>query len=279
MSEDYSLIGQINAFVNEQDFQLPVFSEIAMRVLQIAQQEQYDIQQISQLIYKDQVLVTEVLKAANSAFFGGLSEITTIKDAVVRLGALQVANLVLMASQKSQFVAKDQEFGHLLDKLWQHSVACAIGAQWLARKLNYNEMDNEAFIGGLIHDIGKLFLLRAIDAMQAAGSLPFEISVDFSHEIFNSFHCEEGYKLLKQWNLPTVYCEIARDHHKDDFDQFNIPLLLVRITNMACVKLGIGIEHDPSIILSSTPESQALRAKEVPLAELEVMLEDTMQIA
>lgn len=279
MSEDSSLIGQINAFVQQQDFQLPVFSQIALRVLKIARQEEYDIQQISQLIYKDQVLVTEVLKAANSAFFGGLTEITTIKDAVVRLGAMQVANLVLMASQKSQFVAKDKEFGQLLDKLWQHSVACAIGSQWLARKLNYSEMDNEAFIGGLIHDIGKLFLLRAIDAMQAAGSLPFEISVDFSHEIFNSFHCEEGYKLLKQWNLPRVYCEIARDHHNDDFDQLNIPLLLVRITNLACVKLGIGIEHDPSIVLVSTPESLALRAKEVPLAELEVMLEDTMQIA
>ena len=127
-------------------------------------------------------------------------------------------------------------------------------------------------------DIGKLFLLRALDAMQAAGSLPFEVSVELSHEVLTSFHCAEGYKFLKQWNLPNIYCEIARDHHRDDFDQFNIPLLLVRITNMVCVKLGIGNEHDPSIVLSSLPEALALRVKEVPLAELEVMLEDTMQL-
>ncbi|MBI5557479.1 MAG: HDOD domain-containing protein [Deltaproteobacteria bacterium] len=279
MTKVLSLIEQINEFVKQENFQLPVFNDIAMRILKMARHEDYDIREMSQLIYQDQVLVAEVLKAANSSFFGGLSAITTIKDAIVRLGARQVSDLVLIASERIQYSAMDKKLNTLLSKLWKHSVACAIGSQWLARRLSYHEKDNEAFIGGLLHDIGKLFLLRVIDTMKQSTELSFNISYDLSVELINSFHAEQGYKLLSQWNIPQIFCEIARGHHSEDFDQDNIPLLLVRLTNQACNKLGIGMTRDPSIVLVSAPEAAPLRIKEIVLAELEVMLEDTMQIA
>ena len=276
---DTSLIVQINDFVNQGNFKLPVFDDIALRIMKMARHEDFDIREMSRMIYQDQVLVAEVLKAANSPFFGGLSAITTIKDAIVRLGARQVADLVLMASERTKYTAKDPRFKKMLNSLWKHAVACAMGSQWLARKLNYHEKDNEAFIGGLLHDIGKLFLLRVLDAMQEAGNTPFTISFDLSSELINSFHSEQGFELLKKWNLPPIYCEIARDHHKEEFDQFNIPLVLIRLTNQACNKLGIGTESDPSIELMSAPEAISLQVKEIALAELEIMLEDTMNIS
>jgi HD-like signal output (HDOD) protein len=279
MKQSLSLIEQINEFVKQENFQLPVFNDIAMRILKMARHEDFDIREMSQLIYQDQVLVAEVLKAANSPFFGGLAVISTVRDAIIRLGARQVSELVLIASERIQYCAKDKKLNNLLKKLWKHSVACAIGSQWLARRLSYHEKDNEAFIGGLLHDIGKLFLLRVIDTMQQSKEVEFNISYELSYELISSFHAEQGYKLLAQWNLPEVYCEIARDHESLEFDQENIPLLLVRLTNQACAKLGLGMHHDPSIVLISTPEAAALRAKEVVLAELEVMLEDTMQLA
>ncbi|MCK9296013.1 MAG: HDOD domain-containing protein [Desulfobulbaceae bacterium] len=279
MKKSQSLIEQINEFVLQENFQLPVFNDIAMRILKMARHEDFDIREMSNLIYQDQVLVAEVLKAANSPFFGGLSVISTVKDAIIRLGSRQVSDLVLIASERIQYRATDKKLNKLLGKLWKHSVACAIASQWLARRLNYHEKDNEAFIGGLLHDIGKLFLLRVIDTMQESKEVSFAISYELSYELINSFHAEQGYKLLSQWNLPQIYCEIARDHHRPEFDHENIPLLLVRLTNQACDKLGIGMKHDPSIVLFSTPEASALRLKELVLAELEVMLEDTMQIA
>jgi HD-like signal output (HDOD) protein len=279
MKKSQSLIEQINEFVLQENFQLPVFNDIAMRILKMARHEDFDIREMSNLIYQDQVLVAEVLKAANSPFFGGLTVITTVKDAIIRLGSRQVSDLVLIAAERIQYRAADKKLNKLLGKLWKHSVACAIGSQWLARRLSYHEKDNEAFIGGLLHDIGKLFLLKVIDTMQESKEVSFSISYELSYELISSFHAEQGYKLLTQWNLPKIYCEIARDHQKPELDAENIPLLLVRLTNQACDKLGIGMRHDPSIVLFSTPEASALRIKELVLAELEVMLEDTMQIA
>jgi putative nucleotidyltransferase with HDIG domain len=279
MKKNLSLIEQINEFVEQKNFQLPVFNDIAMRILKMARYEDFDIRAMSQLIYQDQALVAGVLKAANSPFFGGLAVISTVRDAIIRLGARQVSELMLIASERIQYSTLDKKLNSLLKKLWKHSVACAVGSQWLARRLCYHEKDNEAFIGGLLHDIGKLFLLRVIDTMQQAEDLSFNISYDLSYELISSFHAEQGYKLLTQWNLPEIYCEIARDHHSLEFDQENIPLLLVRLTNQACAQLGLGMHHDPSIMLISTPEAAALDVKEVVLAELEVMLEDAMQLA
>lgn len=278
MNKKLSLIEQINEFVQQENFQLPVFNDVAMRILKMARHEDFDLRELSNLIYQDQVLVAEVLKAANSPFFGGLSAITTVKDAIIRLGSRQVCDLVLIAAERIQYRATDKKLNRLLGKLWKHSVASAIGSQWLARRLSYHEKDNEAFIGGLLHDIGKLFLLRVIDTMQESKELSFKISYELSYELISAFHAEQGYKLLRQWNLPQIYCDIARDHHSMDFDQEHIPLLLVRLTNQACDKLGVGMTHDPSIVLISTPEAAILRVKEIVLAELEVMLEDTMQI-
>ena len=80
---------------------------------------------------------------------------------------------------------------------------------------------------------------------------------------------------MRHWNLPEKYCEIARLHHADEFDEKNLLLALVRLANKACSKLGIGLAKEPSLVLSATPESEVLRLSEVNLANLEIYLEDT----
>ncbi len=84
---------------------------------------------------------------------------------------------------------------------------------------------------------------------------------------------------MKQWNLPEEYCVIARDHHNNDFDGKNLLLLLVRLSNMACLKLGIGLAQEPSLVLSASEEAQLLNLSEIDLAELEIRLEDTAILA
>ncbi len=65
----------------------------------------------------------------------------------------------------------------------------------------------------------------------------------------------------------------------ETYDTSNTLLLMVRLVDMACRKVGIGLHHDPSIVLATTAEAQALGAKEVVLAELEIMLEDAMTLS
>ena len=75
--------------------------------------------------------------------------------------------------------------------------------------------------------------------------------------------------------MPEYFCVIARDHHMQEIDEKNQLLLLVRMANQVCHKLGIGLVKDSALILPSTLEAHLLNLTEIDLAELEIALEDT----
>ena len=94
-------------------------------------------------------------------------------------------------------------------------------------------------------------------------------------EVLNTLHTQEGYRLMQQWNMPANYCEIVRDHHELEVDVRNTLLLLIRLSDLACNKLGIGIYPPSDMNLAATFEANQLELGEIDLAELEIMLEDT----
>ena len=95
----------------------------------------------------------------------------------------------------------------------------------------------------------------------------------------DSLHTQHGHFLLKNWNLPDVYCDIARDHHEEEVDENDALLLMVRLVNRACNIMGIGLKEDTTTILAATKEADLLGLSEISLAELEIKLEDSMAFA
>lgn len=271
---DTPLLDQIVEFARRRNVTLPVFSDVAATLQAATNSDSYDMTTIERSIDSDTALATEVLRVANSAFFGGLSEVTTIRAAVLRLGFKRVTNLVVLASEKNRYTAGRPEIASLLRVLWRHSSACALASDWIAQRARYQHISGEAFIGGLIHDIGKLFLLRVLDEMMTENPGESLYSEELIGELLDHAHADQGYRLLSEWRLPEVYAVIVRDHHSAAIDPGNVPLLVVRLADHACNKLGIGLSADPSMVLAATGEAQALGLSEIALAELEIALED-----
>jgi len=276
VNEEISLLERIDRIISSDEFKLPVFSDIAIKVRNMVSSANFEIQDVVRLISSDQSLASEVLRVANSPFYGGLTKIVTLREAAVRMGAKQLADLVMVASERNNYLASDKEVQHLLNKLWRHAVGAALASQWLAKKTGYTDRLNEALLGGLIHDIGKLAVLKVVDQLKVKEGLSFP--VDFVVEVVNSVHAQQGYRLAQRWHLPENYCVIVRDHHLDEVDQANTVLMIVKVADAACNKLGIGMNLDASIELAVLPEAHGLGLGEVLLAELEIMLEDTMQV-
>ena len=280
MSEQELLLDQIQELIGSGNLDLPVFDKTAARLQALCSSDDVDAEEVEQLILTDQVFVAEILRAANSPFFGGLSAINTIRNAIVRLGLWQVAHLTLMASHRSKFDAKDQTLRQMMQGLWAHAGATALAAAWTTRKLGCGkQLESEAFLGGLLHDIGKLVILRAIDQIKAAGTAPCALAGPLIDDILAEAHPSLGATFLKRWDIPDVYCEIARDHHLTDFDPNKTALVAVRLANHATAKMGLSLHQNPSIILSTLPEALVLNANEILVAELEIMLEDSLSPA
>jgi HD-like signal output (HDOD) protein len=255
-----------------------VFHHVALKLMHVLAKEDYSIAQVAQMIIEDQALSSHVLRMANSAFFGGLSKVTTIRDAIVRLGARQVTNVVTVVTQSQQYRTKDKTMAAYMQTLWKHSLGCALGTKWFAEKTGYKELAQEGLLAGLLHDIGQLFLLKVLEDVQASEP-QMPLSKPVMVEVLQHMHVEQGSMLMQHWNIPELYGEIVRQHHVEMYDTSNTLLLMVRLVDMACKKVGIGLHHDPSIVLATTAEAQALGAKEVVLAELEIMLEDAMTLS
>jgi HD-like signal output (HDOD) protein len=279
MQTERSLVGMIDQFVASKTVKLPAFNATALRIQKEVAKEEPDSRLIEKLIVSDQSLTGEVLRVSNSSFYKGLTQVATVRDAIIRMGNIEVSNIVSMVALQHNFRSKNQTIHKIMGKLWRHSVGCAIGANWLAREAGFQALAHETFIAGLLHDVGKLYVLKVVDDMKASGEikkLPSDTVID---ELMQQLHTDQGYTIMTNWNLPEKYCRVARDHHLTELNGNNLLLVLVRMANQVCHKMGIGLIEDPSIALMETPEAAQLQLSEMVLARMEVRLEDSQVVA
>lgn len=276
MERNNSFLDIVQAYLNSDKAVLPVFNQTGLRVQQEVAREDPDLRTIETLISSDQALTTQVLRTANSAFFKGLSKANSIREAIVRLGTNEVGNIVSLCTQQVNYHSMDPFILGLLKRLWQHSVGCAIGSQWLARQLKFEALAPEAFTAGLLHDVGKLLVLKVIEVLRRAKSVTVQPSESFILEALDFLHTEQGWQLSQRWNLPDVYSHVIRAHHDPELNSGDTLLILVRLANKACNKMNIGLKPDPDISLETTPEASLLGLNGIFLAQLEIQLEDSL---
>lgn len=273
MQDHSPLLENLRKPLESGKIQLPPFSAIAMKIQQEAARENPDTNLIEKLIMSDQGLTTKILKMANSSYYQGLSEIKTVSNAIMRLGTQEVSKITMMVTQKGRYKAKDKAIDQQMRELWKHSVGCAVAASWICRKIGFEQPHQEVFFAGLLHDVGKLFMLTMLDRMKLTYEQPTQLTEACVLELANgSLHTIYGYELLKKWNLPEKYCEIVRNHHSEVLDKDDIFLMAVQLGNKACNKLNIGLREKPPISLTETEQFQLLGLSEVDMVELEKML-------
>lgn len=273
MTEPRSLISLIDQRLQSGDVDLPVFDDIAIRVHREARENRLDADDLCKILEEDPVLVSEILRMANSSFFAGLSSVKNLREAAVRLGVKQIASIVLSVSQKKMYSSSSGQFNNRLQRLWLHSSAASIGCRWVAKCAGYQALAEEAFIAGLLHDVGKLSLLCIIEDIMATEELVLSDAI--VNLTLKQLYCEHGAKLLEIWNLPQVFRDVVLSQQDDNYDDSNAVLSIVRLVDKACVVEGLSDVPDSSTVdLEALPETRALGLSEIDLAELRLVLED-----
>lgn len=185
---------------------LPVLNSVALEVQKLISDEFGPIARIDSTRLRDPALSAQLLRMANLSVYAGLSAVTTLRQALPRVGAQQIMRLVLAAAQFSLDQSHHPLFKRHLAEIWKTAYASAMGAASIAHKSGHGEMAEQAFVADLRHDAGKLVILRSIEKLIAdkgfAPSLPDSVAA----EMIEALHCEFGYELKQRWHLPEIYC-------------------------------------------------------------------------
>lgn len=174
---------------------------------------------VAKLIGKDLVLTARVLKVANSSFYGMTGRIGTVRDALVILGFSTVGNLVVAMGFASRYASATHSHAGLRG-FWQHGMLVAACAASLARRSGAEE--GVAYVGGLLHDIGKLVLASAFPHSYGepvpAGlrALHGENVLAIERARFGTDHAALGGLVAGRWRYPDSICAALRDHHSHD---------------------------------------------------------------
>ncbi len=269
----------VRRLLASQPIELPIFHPVALKLQKMLSDYDFTVDEVAQVANEDMSLASQMLKIANSPMYMGRSKVATIKEAVIRLGAQQVINLVIAASQASVHSSANPALDHYMKELWLHSHGCALGAKWLAHSCGMRGVADETYLAALLHDVGKLYLLKSIERLVGAGVINSMFDDELILEIFEVMHVEQGYRLMQHWNFPSMYCDVIRDHHADEWDTVNKMLTIVRFVNLACNRIGLGLIHHPDLVLISTREAEVLDITATQIVELEAMLEESRDAA
>lgn len=195
--------------------QLPSVPHILSEVLSAVDNLSMSAKSLASLIEKDQSLTARVLTVANSPYYGFSRRVSTVDLAIVVMGMNSIKEIVLSLILK-RFLRTIRKDIFNISEFWDYSVFCGSCSRLIAKKLDYR-ITGEAFVAGLMHDIGYLILVEylskeflEIKDIQAHKNCSL-FAAEF--EVMESTHCDLGSWLAEKWNLPEQLCNVIKNHH------------------------------------------------------------------
>jgi HD-like signal output (HDOD) protein len=262
----------IQKAVERNGISLPPLPELVTRLTQILEDEaRASSKQIAQLVRNEPAVAATVLRMANSVVFGGLHPISDLSQAIARLGFKQVTSVVTAISHRGHFKSEDPVKKTLLQTLWSHAVATALAAKRLAGPTGGDP--EEAFVAGLLHDAGKLLVLKGVDHLENQKE-PVQVTPVVLDELMDVLHAELGHKTLVAWRLPEPICNVALHHHDDDLEACDPLTIRVQAADAVARKIGEHPKPEPDLDLLDQPAVEHLNLSDIELASLIVDLED-----
>lgn len=225
--------------------ELPPLPDTALKVLKMADDPAISARDIGHTISADIALTSQLLKIANSAYYGMPRKVSTVSEAVLILGMQALRNLALAAAACDTLKREMPGYCMAAGELWQHSIICAITAQLIARRTKAVRIE-EAFVAGLLHDVGKVVLnihvehqFQAILALAELDAMPFH---EAEKCVLGFDHAEVGAQVAEKWNLPSSLCSAIAGHHCLDRGSATPELTaIIYLANALCNAEGLPL--------------------------------------
>ncbi|MEQ8253126.1 MAG: HDOD domain-containing protein [Smithellaceae bacterium] len=253
---------------------LPAFPATGNKVAQLLRKPDYSVAEIANVIKLDPSITANILKMANSVYFGTRQKISTINDAVVHLGQKNLLRAIQTAGVSKYYKKGAGGYYDKATDLWEHSVAVALMSQIISMKIT-GEEDTTLYTAALLHDVGKIIMgefvrdsLAKISALVSTQHVSF---VEAEQFVIGINHAELGGKIAAYWNFPVEIREAISFHHRPDLLEKEEKMMpwIVYMADQACLMLGLGGGIDG---LSYRAVDQVLKKFNLRMKDLEMSM-------
>jgi len=235
-TENLELPAEIRAALERQienrELELPALPEVANRVVSACFDPECDLARLVQIIETDAFMSGHLLRVTNSALYSPPRPITSLQHALSLLGLNQTRDVALRVSLEHR-IFQIRGCEQRARELFEHAHDTALISRELSSLLHLEE--DEAFLCGLLHDIGRPVLLQAIDDLRIRQGIKSRRRLELAPAVMEAaateYHTEVGARLIENWNLPARFTEVPRYHH--DPDAAPDPSTLTRIVCLA----------------------------------------------
>jgi len=221
----------------------PSMPATGAKMLKMLEDPETGIDEIEAVLRHDPGLTGNVLKLANSAYFGIPSKVSSVRQGILLLGLRKLIQLVIASCVNSVMDKPVPGYDLPPGDLWRHSIAVSIAAEALVKEKNNIDAE-DIFTPALLHDIGKLilghFIKDEMDEIEkiASEGVPYVVAENM---VLGTDHAQVGAQVLTQWSFPRDVIEAVRWHHDPDFsERATAPMDIVYLSNLLCRANGQG---------------------------------------
>lgn len=260
--------------------------EITLRIVELVENPKSTAQDLHKVISNDPALCARILKVVNSSFYGLPGQIGSINRAIVMLGLNAVKNIAIAASLAKLFRGGDLTPNFSAKSLWVHSVVTAATSKMLADRLGLAVSD-EAFLSGLIHDIGIMVEMqydraRLIDVVQKVGEkdgVPVADMLAVEDSVFGANHQQFGAGLCHKWKFPNNFANVTGFHHRPLEAPLEARVLpcIVYVADRLAAEVGQGFRLDLTDTAIDPAVLEALKLTSDTLAQLRAELPEHLK--
>ncbi len=221
----------------------PSMPAAGVKMLRMLENPETNVDEIEDVLRHDPGLTGNVLKLANSAYFGIPSKVASTRQAVLLLGIKKLIQLVIASCVNAAMDKPVPGYDLPPGSLWRHSIAVSIAAQALV-KANKNIEEEDVFTPALLHDIGKLILGHFVKDEQAAieeiadKGVPYVVAENM---VLGTDHAEVGAQILTRWSFPREVVDAVRWHHDPAYpEKPGAAIDIVYLADLLCQTESVG---------------------------------------
>ncbi len=244
---------------------LPAMPQVVNELQEVMNQPTAGLPEMASVIEKDPAIAVGLISKANSPVYRGVGPVKNVSMAISRIGMKESQELVNTIANKGFYGTKNRRLKEMMDTHWAHSLACAHASKIITRKISPDDQEN-AFMKGLLHDIGSVLLLKSLDenicrkTEFADGEL-----IDCIYEVHSSF----GAALLERWEFSPDFIRIVKEHEWTAFtEDTEKDVLIANLADNLVHKISFGVFNKEDTALPDLESARRLGINPTLLNEI-----------